>query len=65
MTRAMIRLALTVCAVGALVWVLYSPGALTPAMGEPADNGPQLIPAVSIVAPGPQAPVAASPVTAG
>jgi hypothetical protein len=84
MTRALIHLALTVCAVGALVWVLYLPGALTPALGEPApvdcaeDDpcwdcatmgnlicGPQLIPAVSIVAPEPQAPVAGSPVTAG
>jgi hypothetical protein len=64
MTRALVRLALTICAVGALVWVLYLPGALTPAMGE--DNGPRLIPAVSIVAPEPvQAPVAGTPVTAG
>jgi hypothetical protein len=79
-TRALVRLALTVCAVGALVWVLYSPGALTPAMGAECQEddpcwdcatmgnlvcGPQLIPAVSIVAPESQAPVAGVPVTAG
>jgi hypothetical protein len=38
-TRALIRLALTVCAVGTLVWVLYSPNGMTAAYGAEDDPG--------------------------
>jgi hypothetical protein len=63
MTRALVRAAITAAVVFAFVWCLYGP---LSARAGADDPGPQLIPAVSIVAPEPvQAPVAGTPVTAG
>jgi hypothetical protein len=80
-TRALVRAAITAAVVFAFVWCLYGPlSARAGADDVCAEDdpcwdcatmgnlvcGPQLIPAVSIVASEPvQAPVAASPVTAG